>query len=397
MKAVMLAAGKSTRTYPLTLTRPKPLLKVANKTLIEHNLDQLKGLVKEAIIIVGYKREMIQEMLGDTYAGIKISYIIQDEQLGTGHALQLAKKQLDGKFIVMNGDDLFAHEDIKSCIKEEFCVLAKKVKDISRFGAILEEQGNMTELLEKPKKQVSDLANTGLYVFDTSIFVHELKKSARGELELVDYVRYLIDKGEVVKVKVAKNYWFPIGYPWDLLDANSILVESLKRSEIHGNVDKTVTIRGNVVVGKGTNVLAGTYIEGNVIIGEDCKIGPNCYLRGNTSIGDGCHVGQAVEIKNSILGDRSKVPHLSYVGDTVIGNDSNLGAGTITANLRHDGANIKSMVKGDLIDSGRRKFGAIIGDEVHTGINTCIYPGRKLWPRTSTLPGESVKKDLIGE
>ena len=143
--------------------------------------------------------------------------------------------------------------------------------------------------------------------------------------------------------------------------------------------------------------LNGTYIEGNVMIGKDCKIGPNAYIRDGTTIGDGCHVGASVELKNMILMDNSNIPHLSYIADSVIGEKCNLGAGTITSNLRHDNNNVKSVVKDKLIDTGRRKLGVIIGDNVHTGINTSFYPGRKLWPNTTTLPGEIIKKDKISQ
>jgi bifunctional UDP-N-acetylglucosamine pyrophosphorylase/glucosamine-1-phosphate N-acetyltransferase len=118
-------------------------------------------------------------------------------------------------------------------------------------------------------------------------------------------------------------------------------------------------------------------------------------LRGSGSIGDHCHIGQAVEIKNSIILSHTSIGHLSYVGDSVIGHKVNFGAGTITSNLRHDGKNHRTTVGDQLIDTGRRKFGAIVGDHVHTGINTSIYPGRKLHPHTSTRPGDIVKKDLI--
>jgi bifunctional UDP-N-acetylglucosamine pyrophosphorylase/glucosamine-1-phosphate N-acetyltransferase len=130
------------------------------------------------------------------------------------------------------------------------------------------------------------------------------------------------------------------------------------------------------------------------MIGENCTIGPNCFIRSCTTIGNDSKVGNAVEIKNSIIGDNTSIGHLSYVGDSVIGDYVNLGAGTITANLRHDDKNISSPVKGDMVDSGRRKLGAIIGDNVHTGINTSIYPGRKIWPEKTTLPGEIVSKDV---
>lgn len=145
---------------------------------------------------------------------------------------------------------------------------------------------------------------------------------------------------------------------------------------------------------RGTRILPGVYIEGNVVIGANCKIGPNCYLRGNTSIGDGCHIGQSVEIKNCLILSKTNVGHLSYIGDSVLGEKVNLGAGTTTSNLRHDGGNHRSAVGGTLVDTGRRKFGAIFGDGVHTGIHTSIYPGRKFWPGTTTLPGEIVKRDI---
>ena len=131
-----------------------------------------------------------------------------------------------------------------------------------------------------------------------------------------------------------------------------------------------------------------------MVIGANCKIGPNCYLRGHTSIGDDCHIGQAVEIKNCLILSRTHVGHLSYVGDSILGTDVNFGAGTITANFRHDGMTHRSAVLGALVDTGRHKFGAIVGDGVHTGIHTAIYPGRKLWPNTSTRPGEIVRRDL---
>jgi bifunctional UDP-N-acetylglucosamine pyrophosphorylase/glucosamine-1-phosphate N-acetyltransferase len=187
---------------------------------------------------------------------------------------------------------------------------------------------------------------------------------------------------------------FLIRYPWDLLRANEAWVGSLQENAIHGEVHPMAVIEGLIHVGEGTRILPGVFIEGNVVIGRNCKIGPNCYIRGNTSIGDSCHIGQSVEVKNSIVLDRSNIGHLSYVGDSVLGQGVNLGAGTSTSNLRHDGSNHRSMVDGKLIDTGRRKFGAIIGDGVHTGINTSIYPGRKMWPGTTTLPGDIVTRDV---
>jgi bifunctional UDP-N-acetylglucosamine pyrophosphorylase/glucosamine-1-phosphate N-acetyltransferase len=182
-------------------------------------------------------------------------------------------------------------------------------------------------------------------------------------------------------------------FPWDILAVNEKVVGAISDKNIKGSVRERVSIDGTLWLGNGSVLLPGVFIEGNVVIGENCKIGPNCYIRGNTYIGDNCHVGQAVEIKNSLLMNNVSAGHLSYIGDSVICPHTNLGAGTISSNLRHDGKNHRSMVKDELIETGRRKLGVIIGDHVHTGIHTSIYPARKLWPETSTLPGEVVSKD----
>lgn len=194
---------------------------------------------------------------------------------------------------------------------------------------------------------------------------------------------------------VAAEISFLIVHPWDLIRANETYVGSLTAPQIEGEVHPNAVIEGVVHLGPGSRILPGVFIEGNVVIGANTKIGPNCYLRGATSIGDKCHIGQSVEIKNSLILSGTNVGHLSYVGDSVLGEKVNFGAGTVTSNLRHDGRNHRSMVDGVLLDTGRRKFGCIVGDQVHTGINTSIYPGRKLWPGVTTRPGEIVQHDLV--
>jgi len=185
---------------------------------------------------------------------------------------------------------------------------------------------------------------------------------------------------------------FEVNYPWDLISINEEIMATITEWAGHENIQ--MGDGAEVIVGEGSKILPGVFIEGRIIIGKNCKIGPNCYLRGSTAIGDNCHVGQAVEVKNSILSHGVSVGHLSYVGDSVIGPKANFGAGTVTSNLRHDGSNHRSFAAGELVDTGRRKFGVIIGAGVHTGINTSLYPGRKLGPGTSTLPGEIVSRDI---
>ncbi len=187
---------------------------------------------------------------------------------------------------------------------------------------------------------------------------------------------------------------FLIDYPWDLLRANELYMTTFHHEDVQGEVTGNVVSEGVLAVGEGSRLLPGVFIEGNVVIGRDCKIGPNCYLRGNTVIGDRCHIGQAVEIKNSVIMAGTSIAHLSYCGDSLLGQGVNFGAGTIVANLRHDDRCHRSMVRGELMATGRRKFGTVVGDRVHTGIHTSIYPGRKLWPGKYTRPHEVVTHDL---
>ncbi len=393
MKAVILAGGKSTRTWPLTLTRPKPLLKVANKTIIEHNLEQLAGLVDEAIIVIGFMGDKIKNLLGDKYKNIKITYVEQKEQLGTGHALSVVEKNVGERFILMYGDDVYDNEDIKKCTNHDNAMLVGKVKNPEYFGVCDIKNGFLMRIEEKQKKPKSDLVNAGFYVLDKNIFdeIKKIKKSERGEYELTDAINVLAEKQKMF-CEIAES-WVPVPYPWSLLEANEMLLKKIK-TKIEGKVEKNATIKGGVVIGKNTIIKSGAYIEGPVVIGENCTIGPNCYIRPCTSIGNNCKIGNGVEVKNSIVMDNTKIPHLSYVGDSVIGENVNLGAGTITANLRHDKGVIPSPVKGEMIASGMEKLGAIIADNVKTGIGTMIYPGRKIWPDKSTLPGEIIKKDV---
>ncbi len=392
MQAVILASGNNSRLYPITLTRPKALLPLANETIIEHNLNQLLGIVKEAIVVVGNNREQIINIIGNSYKGLKITYKVQKENLGSGDALLAAKDSLKGKFIVMNGDDLFHRKDIEKLLKHDFCLLAKQVSNPGLYGVIEVEKDKILRLIEKPKVPPSNLINTGLYLFDTRIFDYELKISPRGEYEIIDYVSYVIDKFGF-NYEIIDNYWLPINYPWQYLDAIEFLFSSIEQ-DVQGIIEEGVNIKGHLILGKGSVIKSGVYIEGNVIIGSNCTIGPNAFIRGTTLIGDNVKIGNAVEIKNSVVLSGSSIGHLAYVGDSIIGRGVNFGAGTKIANLRHGGENVKVLIKEKLVDSGRKKFGAVIGDNAKLGVNTSIYPGRMIWPGLSTKPGEVVIKNL---
>jgi len=397
MKAVVLVAGKGTRMEPLTSDCPKVMLQVTNKPILEHILNSaIQAGIEGFVFITGYLEQQIREYFGDgSKWGVRIDYVQQKEQLGTANAIGYAKGHVEEAFLVLNGDMLIGQEDLKALLSrtEEAVICVKEVENPSDFGVLEVENNKVVRIIEKPKNPPTKLANAGVYLFRESIFdfIDRTQASVRKEFEITDSIQMLIDSGAAVGYSPLEGRWIDIGYPWDLLKANERLLKDLK-GRYEGTVEPNATIKGEVVIGKGTAIRNGSYIEGPVIIGENCDIGPNCFIRPSTAIGNNARVGNAVEIKNTIIMEGTHVGHLSYVGDSIIGRRCNFGAGTKVANLRHDGKNIKVRMKGKILDSGRRKLGVIMGDDVHTGINTSINVGVMIEKGKYTSPGEIVKR-----
>jgi len=400
MLAIILAAGKSTRMMPLTATRPKALLPILEKPIIAYHLDALAALpsVEQVVIVVGYLGSMIQERIGERYGRLPIQYVTQTEPRGTGDALRRCIDFFTERVLVLNGDDLFGPEDIAAVASETSAALTQMVEDPRAYGVFdLDDKGRIIGVHEKPEVIAPRCANLGVYCLQRSIqkFLETLTPSPRGELELTAALAEYVREVPTLAVHM-RQYWLPMTYPWHLLDANGFMLDRLAHAEVHGEVSPHTEITGKVHIGVGTRVRAGVVIEGPVYIGEHCEVGPNCYLRAGTVLGSYCKVGHGCEVKNSVFFRSAKAPHLNYVGDSILGEGVNLGCGTVIANFRHDGGNHPVLVNGVRIDSGRRKLGAFLGDGVHTGINTSIYPGRMLWPHVTTAPGSVVKHNLTG-
>ncbi|MHA1715947.1 MAG: bifunctional sugar-1-phosphate nucleotidylyltransferase/acetyltransferase, partial [Promethearchaeota archaeon] len=242
----------------------------------------------------------------------------------------------------------------------------------------------------------SKMTNAGIYIFKPVIFdaIERTGTSPRGEIELTDSIQILINEGKKVKgYDIKDGWWRDVGRAHDLLFANSHYFTKIKKT-IKGTIEPNVNIKGDVYIGENTLVRSGTYIEGPVYIGDNCEIGPNAYLRPETYIGNNCRIGNACEVKASIILSNTKISHLSYVGDSVIGEGVNFGAATIAANLRLDHKNIEIRENGRLVSTGRRKLGVICGDNVQVGCNVNLEPGVRIGANCIIGPNIVVSEDL---
>jgi bifunctional UDP-N-acetylglucosamine pyrophosphorylase/glucosamine-1-phosphate N-acetyltransferase len=390
MKAVILAAGEGTRLNPITINRPKPLIKISGKTILEYTLATLNySGISEVIIVTNYRQKDIQQYIGDGKKyDLKISYRKQEKMNGTAYAVLATESMIKENFILIYGDLLFSPEAIKKIVdvfitkKTDGVMAVTPTENPEKYGIVeIDKEQKIKKIIEKPKTNApSKLANAGLYIFSKEIFdkIKQITASIRGEYELTDAISLFVKEGKnVLAVQINEDDWIDIGRPWNLLEANKWILKKLNH-RIYGTVEDGAQLIGPVTVAKTARIRSGTYIEGPVFIDEESDIGPNCYIRPHTSIGKNVRIGNACEIKNTIIMDKTHVGHLSYVGDSIIGERCNLGAGTIIANYRFDSKSVKMKVKNKIIDSKRRKLGAILGDDVKTGIHAILLPGVKV-------------------
>ncbi|WFO76041.1 NTP transferase domain-containing protein [Desulfurococcaceae archaeon MEX13E-LK6-19] len=403
MKAILLVAGKGERLRPITSTRPKPLIPILCKPLIYWHLDALaKTSVDEIIVVASYMKEKIVKAVEEHELSRKITVVDQGRELGTGDAVAKALEAMDSDddVLIIYGDlflgDWSIYKDLTS-LDGNF-VVAVEHNNPRDYGVLIVERGRVKGIVEKPEEPPTNLVNAGIYKFDSRIlkkYISSLKPSPRGELEFTDVITNAAREGVDIKVySIGKTEWIDIGTPWNLLEANKIALNKFLVNEIKGVVEDNVTIKGPVFIGENSVVKQFTSIEGPAYIDRDVVIGPSARIRPYTTICRKSRVGFSVEVKESILLEHVYVNHLSYVGDSIICENVNFGAGTITANLRFDEREVKMTIKGKRVSSGRRKLGAIVGANVRTGINVSLMPGVKIGVNSWIAPGAIVDRDV---
>jgi UDP-N-acetylglucosamine diphosphorylase/glucosamine-1-phosphate N-acetyltransferase len=372
LKAVILAAGEGRRCRPLTQTRSKVMLPVGNRPFMEHVILALaKNDVRELYVVVGYQKERVMDHFEDgIYLDVEITYIEQNELLGTAHALSRAEPYIDEDFLVVNGDNLIDARAIEELIsaKGDNVILAALRRHTGDYGVLTVEQDRVKAIIEKPGRPCAGILNTGAYKFSPAIF-DELQRtpiSERGSYELTQTLSQMIEDGREITAAITGGVWADAIFAGDLLNANSLAL-SMKDSRISGEVEEGARLRGAVEIGDGSIIRSGSYLVGPVSVGENCDIGPNVTLLPSTSVSDSVRIGSNSEVRNSIIMNGARIGSGTIVSDSVVGASCTLGDQVI---LETGPAVIE--VEGEF---HRSEFGAILADDVTAGSRVLMHPG----------------------
>jgi glucose-1-phosphate thymidylyltransferase len=350
MQAVILAAGEGKRVRPLTRSRPKAMIPVANRPIIEYVIEALvKNGIREIIVVVGYRKEQVTRFLNQL--DVPVEVIVQDKQLGTGHALLCAESKIRDNFLLLPGDNYIDPASIARIMDIPNSMLVKEHPNPSNFGVVMLKEGRVSKIIEKPEYSPSFMVSTGICSFKKDVF------SYIQENDLPYAISSMIDDGVQIQ-GVPADDWQDAIFAWDLLKMNRHLLRNLDPAR-EGTVSRQTIIQGAVRVGKGTTIGPNTVITGPVIIGNDCTIGPNCCILPNTSIGARVTLDPFTCIGDAIIMDDSSIGSHSRIIDTVIGERCALADHTSTGTE-------SGLIEIEGIAT-RSEFGAIIGDTVTSG------------------------------
>lgn len=426
--AILLAAGKGTR---MKSRLPKVLHKLGGKYMVEHVLNAVGELgVKEFIAVVGHEAELVQEALGE-----EVSYALQSEQLGTGHAVMMAMpniKEEEGNVLVVCGDTPLIRSETYQKLWDHHLenqgactVLSAILPDPTGYGRIVRNQeGTLAKIVEEkdalPKELPIQEINTGTYCFDLKYLKEALKSitpnNAQGEYYLTDVVGILRSRGLSVNAVIAEDFEETMGINsrYQLAEAEKVIrmrkISSLMDDGVTIVDPATTYIEQGVVIGQDTVIEPGTFLRGKTVIGTECTIGPNADIKDSiigdyvlinrtvmveASVGDECNIGpfaylrpgaelgrkvkigDFVEIKNSVIGEQSKIPHLTYVGDSDVGKNVNIGCGTITCNY-----------------DGLHKYRTVIKDGSFIGSNTNLVAPVEVGEGALVGAGSTITKNV---
>lgn len=384
MQAVVLAGGEGSRLRPLTRNRPKALIPVANRPIIEYVIEALtEAGVLDITVVVGYRKEQVIHSLANL--PVQVNVVVQEKQLGVADALRTAEDHVSGRFLLLPGDNIITATALRPLCQDGPGLITTTHAWPTDFGVVDVQEGLVKEITEKPDVSESFMVSTGVFSLDPSVFSYY-----ESGLELPGIINRMIDDGTKVHAHHISGGWSDAVFAWDLLSLNRSLLKRTAPSSA-GMISRHATIEGRVSIGPGTEILPGTVITGPATIGANCTIGPNACISAGTSIGNGVKVGPFSHVSQSILMNDVIVGSHVSIRESVIGEGCRLAdhtaavCGEFTTNVR--GRHVSGM------------FGTIMGDRVATapftvlkgaavGNNSVVETGGRTI--TGTLPDHTV-------
>ncbi|MFC2048058.1 bifunctional sugar-1-phosphate nucleotidylyltransferase/acetyltransferase [Chloroflexota bacterium] len=363
-QAIILAAGEGQRLRPFTVTKPKGMLSIAGKPILQYVIEALaQNGIRNIVIVVGYRREEVFDYVGaGEQFGVDIAYITQEKQLGTAHALAQAKDVAEDEFLVLPADNLIEAEAIAKFITlKPNAVLVKEVENTARYGVVTVEDGLVKDIMEKPEEAEGNIVNTGIYTFSKEIF-----DFINVGLDIPDVLNSILAQGQAISVQETDGTWLDVVYPWDILNLNDAVLRRIPAS-LGGTIEAGASVKGQVSVGEDTVIRSNSYIVGPIVIGKDCDIGPNVCILPSTSIGDNVIISPFSEIENSVIGDDVNIGPGCIIQDSVI-DDGCVIKGHFTA--ASDQAEVKVNNEYHLVS-----VGAMLGVGCNLGNSVVAHPG----------------------
>ncbi len=403
MQAIILAAGESSRFWPLN-TKHKSLIKIMGKPLIWYTIEGLKESGIKEVIIVQCPSKDVEVELKNYDFGIDIQYVVQSESKGMGDALLCAKKKIKDYFLVTSPYHFDAGEISKKALAKtpwdkgryEMILFGTKTDKPWNYGIfgfnIINGFNYVTSLIEKPEKgkELSDQKIISVYILPLDFFEY-LDKVPEVNYSLEDAIRfYMMENSNKTpdKPNLTIVYFLPgeiptLKYPWDLFSINKLLMDKYLGNKTH--------------IGENTKIYEGAVIKGPCYIGDNCVIGSNSLIREYVNLENNCLIGAFAEVTRCVFQEDVHV-HSGYFGDSIFGKGCRVGAGTITANVRIDRGEIivKSNIKNQIskITTGLESLGVIMGENSKTGIHCSLMPGRLIGSNCNIGPNSVVFENI---
>ena len=367
---------------PFSHSRPNPMIPVAGRCLIDHTIEALRNAgVTIVNMVVGHKQEALRAHLAKRdNSDVTIHLVDQGKATGIGSAILAAKSHfLPGEHFLLVYADTLAGANIFSVTLQSFGMSNAPTAAICLTQSA-EKYGNVyigadmriTKMVEKPKKAgLGNYVLAGVFALPTTFFGHLEKASGNMEKALM---KLIAEKS--MRAAIWEDVWLDMAYPWDILTANKMIMDRWSLASIHRDVELHNTIiRGPVKICEGAQISPGVVLEGPAYIGAGSFVGHNTLIRPYTCVGAECVVGHGAELKNCVIFDNSVIGGLSFIGDSVVGQGTNIGSGTMTINRPLDGKKIKAAIGRTMIDTGLEKLGAFVGDGAKVGASNILAPG----------------------